>query len=384
MIVLAELRFMDWEHEDCNGGMIRLISQIASEEVYFVAHKTHIDAIKKIGMPDNVKCREIEFEKFLLPQRREQEIQRKQLVEKIIRDLKLGKNDKVFFLSSAMTIMNAAIDANMQHNIPFYFIMHADLDGVLSEACLNGDEYNYTSIIERAGQCEFSHFIVFNPFAKEKLKGFLSDCVLRKMFFLHLPMYGEKVYHEIGNKSVIGIYGACVNSKNFIPILKRLQAVKYEDYLIFEIHRRIPAVNQMDYSYKFPKRGTKVRQFVWGFTGEERHKFFSRLDWILLPYDGGTYQTSMSGILADAIAYEKPILALNSQIIKWYNQKPIGIVADSVEALCEIMYNDVGLNNSRKYAEYCHNITTVKKETEIENIRIMQHILKKVRSGDDD
>lgn len=376
MIVFAELRAKGWEHEEFNSGLIHLISKVASEEICVIAHKNHIEALKKVGMPEDVKYMEVDFDTLAYPQSRESEPCRKQLMEKAIVELGLTEKDKIFVLTALKVVMNAVVDANEAYHIPLYFFLHDDLKELLMENFrLYENEDSFKEILERAGKYDFSHFFTFNPFVKDKLKGILSDRTLDKFAFLNLPMYGKEMPVQQNDKSVIGVYGACVNA-NFMTILKKLKNTHFEENIVFDVNRRYSALNSLDYTFRFPRKGLRMHQSVKGFSREKRLEFISHMDWILLPYDSQMYQISMSGILADAIIYEKPILALNSEIIKWYDREPIGIMVDSIDELCEFLCSGKVSPYNEKYNDYLENMKQLKIRLEKDNIGIIQGVFK--------
>lgn len=92
-----------------------------------------------------------------------------------------------------------------------------------------------------------------------------------------------------------------------------------------------------------------------------------------MPYDQSMYQVSMSGILADAIRYERPIIALNSPIIEWYNKHgSIGIVAENIDELIQRLETEF---RNTKYIYFIYNIRILKRNMMKENQRLMKDML---------
>ena len=101
------------------------------------------------------------------------------------------------------------------------------------------------------------------------------------------------------------------------------------------------------------------------------------MDWILLPYDSSEYRVSMSGILADAIGFEKPFLGLNSPILEYYNNKakPIGVIKNTTEELAAYIANELPMLSKGAYNKYVESQGKMKQIVADENVRLIKRIV---------
>ena len=368
MIVCVELQFDGENHEDCNSGIIRLLCESSGEEIYVVAGSLHIAALKKVGIPERVNFVPEDIPPWRYAEQEDKEEIYHALLIKMVNELHITSHDKLFILSSPKAITTAVLKIVNFYRISCFFIEHANLDGMLREQFEDHLQYSYKNIINKIGESEYAKILTYSPYAKDKVKGTLSDNTRHKMYFINHPVDDcrEKDKESYGNRT-IGVYGACVN-EIFREMLKKMDLNKGYDFLVL----RRASIDRLDYKYIFPD-GIEMHQRTGMFSYEERLEYIKRMGWILMPYDQTMYRVSMSGILADAIRYERPIIALNSPIIEWYNkQGPIGIVAENIEELVNKL--EPGFLNT-KYIHFINNIKTLKDNMMKENRKLMREIL---------
>ena len=184
--------------------------------------------------------------------------------------------------------------------------------------------------------------------------------------FLHLPVRQTIEKKDTKDDAItIGVYGACVNA-NFKKMLLRLNEKQLLNKVKFLILNR-STLDGLDYRYKYPTKGIEIHQTINGFSRDAKLQYISKMDWILLPYDKEQYRVSMSGILADAIQFQIPILALDSPIIEYYNDEHIGIVEKDIESLCDIIRELDAIQNGILYANYLDNLKRLKDRMYEEN-----------------
>lgn len=372
MIIVAEIRSNYWDHEKSNRGMLKLISECSRQTVHFVASHNHIQVIKGLGIPKSVICHEIDVINPECAYVWAHKSEYRQIIENILNKFGLSENDKMFILTATRTIISAAVEANMKYGAEMFFLEHATLENVLHDRHEEG--LSEAEAINQAAEIDNTHFLVYSPYAKSRLQGLLTPKAIDKISFLHHPILDDPISNNSGAGLTIGVYGASCNS-TFSRMLKMLYNKNGMDGQTFLVIRRCDT-NHMDYRYMFPTRGVEMHQALDGVSREALVKYIERMDWILIPYLENQYQVSMSGILSEAIGYEKPVLALNSPIIRWYNQRPIGIVKNSLEELCEQILGHRELENKEKYEMYKTNMRHMRLKGEQENKNVMKNLLK--------
>lgn len=368
MIICVELFYDGHIHEECNSGMIRLIAQHTDDEIYVVAGSEHIAALKEMGIPQKVHFIPVIVPHFLLGEKKENEELYFCLLHETVRQLGVTAGDKIFVMYSSKAITMAMLRIADLYKTSSFFIEHSNLECLLREETEQGT-YTYKNIINKVGKSKSAYIISFSPYANELLKDIISPEANKKLYFINHPVDGTPLKHEqkAENCSVIGVYGACVNS-NFHSVLKRMY--KNRNY-IFQVLRKT-SLEGLDATYMFPNN-VELHQKVNIFSFDEQKKYLERMDWILLPYSQSTYHIRMSGILADAIHFERPVIALKFPIIDWYNRKrTIGIVEPTIERLVERLERD---RIEEQYEYYVNNIRQLKRDMDIENNILMRKIL---------
>lgn len=373
MIVLVELASNKWEHEESNQGMIKLIAECSQEMICFVAAHDHIEVIKRLGIPEEVLCCEIEVLKRQCAWNWFYKDIYAKMFGDILEEFRLSKLDKVFVLTTTKTLMAAAVEANKKYGAHLFFLEHANLEEALKE---ENEEVESTEayVINETAELENTHFLSYSPYIKSKLKNILTSKAIDKFHFLYCPISDDVVGTDMKHESLtIGVYGACFND-TFRELLKTMynkNGMAGQNFLVL----RTCGINNMDYRYLFPPKGIEMYQSLNGFTREAILYYIKKMDWILLPYPKNLYQVSVSGILVEALGFEKPVLALSNSIVKWYNQRPIGIVRDSVEELCEVILQRNELCDKEKYKQYQRNMCLIKTEGKQKNRKVMKMLL---------
>ncbi len=377
MIYIFELYFDGWQHQQCNAGLISNILSAIDENVVVVATKEHIENLssldyysedrvryiytpsfqKKYGSADNLELKSI-YKNFIID---------------VINDEKISNKDTLFFLSSLLAPFSAAIEINEKYQMKMFFVQHAELDDVVT---MDANEYNKRNILESASENKNNYYITFSPYYFDRLKNTFTDEVLKHFVFLHHPVCGKAVRRHLSNG--ILIYGACSRSKDFARLLKALNA-ETEYISNIKIILTSPGSNGMDYKYKYPE-GIHIKQKADGYTKEQFDDFFEEAGWILMPYNDKQYRISASGILSDAIRTETPIVGMNCDYLKYYNQTPngpIGYVEENVEDCCKRIKNVVDNNDNVSYKKFITNIAKLKEMMTKENVYKLKRIILK-------
>lgn len=374
MIIIVEGIFTKWQHEECNSGIISLLGDyFGNQEIKLYGTNELIENLRLMGLDEKVVSFPIAIpEKAVL----DSEINIKYyalLLFRILKTNKIKNDDKLIFLSANKSIMLAALlVTRIFHRLPTYFICHGFLEQLLYVEDELNKNYSIKKVFERLGRADWVQLIVFNPFARKILKDRLDRRIVRKMHFLHHPMLGEPVAAQPHDKIIIGVYGACVKGAAKYFILNMHRALKREDYLIKVLESG--GINLGGSSTSIPSlSNTKIIRFSDGYLREERLREMREMDFILLPYTQNQYRVSMSGILADAIKYEIPIIAYDSPIISWYGRWKIGIIGQDTNDLINKV--NILLENPDQYRDfYVSNIKRMKKSIKRHNQKLLKEI----------
>ncbi len=371
MILAIELQFDEWQHADCNGGIIRCIREATDEKIVVVATKKHIEAIENaenislegkclIEIPGMSEADDSFFYQQYMG-----------IISGVFRYFSVKNDDKIIFLSSPRNVMKVAYEI-IPACIKTIFIQHANLNQLMKDERHYG-EYAYKNLIERNATKDNVSFVTFSP-NYSIVAEYIEAKFVRKFVFLHIPVNKPKndIYSE--TSKYIGVYGQCVNS-NFRRILKRMlsNGIGNMDRFLVLLKSGIGCnLDSMDYSYKFPY-GLHIIQKPDGISYEEHKVFMKEMKWILLPYDKDMHVISASGIFADAVKYNIPIIALESPYIKHYKKFNIGIVENNIDILINKMELDQDKGN---YEIYKQNLLNLREKMTNENIETLCRLLK--------
>ena len=255
----------------------------------------------------------------------------------------------------------------------FIFVEHANWESIIGneqDESLEFSERNATNLFAEETRVSF---ITLNPYANESLRGFLDTRILERTIFIHHPVNGNMAHTRHESHTNILAYGQSVNA-NLSRIIKAAYRKAFIPEANLLILRRSP-IDQMELTYRYPEDWCEVRQHHDGFKKKDMRECMMDADWIMIPYDREQYKVSMSGILADAIRFEIPILGLNSPILNFYNDPPIGITAETPCELGSIIADVKDINDESGYEMFKNNISSLKSRMQSENIRHMKGLL---------
>lgn len=356
MIYCIECIFKGWSHQEVNSGLIKEIAQVSgATQVCVVAEKTHVEVLKTYNYEKDINFIEYQMRAVRASNFGEDEcnfIDYIVYLKQLFSDIMLKEGDRVLFMSSNRGILVALELLALQYkNVKFFFVMHAILEKTIEEGMIKETKRFLTmkNILRLLALNSNIFLISYAPRTKQILKKYLPHKALKQVVFLNLPVDRdsdqEAVLHE--NSIRIALLGAAVNSDGVKVINKVLEKTKSERIEFVVLDRRTV-------QNSFSDTRVKVTRKIMGFDEKEIREAILKSDWILLPYDSTKYQISASGIFADSIRYGKPILALNSPYIMYYNNKmKIGFIEDSVDDLVDRI---VQIAEGIDVTEYLYNV----------------------------
>ncbi len=372
MICIVELFFDEWHHGWCNSGFIKLVAENTNDKVAVVGTRRHLCALNELADISNVERYEVEIperELALIENGKNSYID---LIQSIIQYYHLGPEDQMIFLSSFPAPFLAAVELNAHYKIQMLFVQHAELDKIFEE---NPNIFSKRMILEYASENFCNYFLTYSPFIEERLKGVLSDRALGRFVFLHHPIDGRPL--ECVHTDTVGAYGACITSNGFKKVLRSLSN-KRADLSSFTVVRPAFSSNHLDYSFAFPPN-VKIVQKAGGFSSEEQIAYIKEMGWIMIPYTKDQYVLSASGIFADAIRYERPIVGSECAYLTFYDNYVdgrIGFFEKDTENMTDRIIEIMNGKYTEEYTSYCHNIRLLKEKIKKENDDAIKTVLK--------
>lgn len=139
-----------------------------------------------------------------------------------------------------------------------------------------------------------------------------------------------------GSPVRIGFLGLATREKGFDVFLRLAEQVKkiHGDRVEFHALGRMPsgtAIPRSDYLTTLPTTVSLPR--------DDYVRSVRSLHYVCLPYQGGYYELSPSGVLLDAVAFLKPIVALPSPVLRalFAREPQIGFLCESPEELTQLV-----------------------------------------------
>lgn len=105
-------------------------------------------------------------------------------------------------------------------------------------------------------------------------------------------------------------------------------------------------------------------------SSEKRNDIIKNIDYSIFAYRKNSYKLIASGAFIDAINYEKPIIAISNDYIKYYFEKygNIGYLCNSYEEFESKILDIINNYSITEYREQVSNIIKIKQQENIENI----------------
>lgn len=374
MIYCIEYVKYDWGHQDVNSGVLFELSMaLPDEKIVMLASDRHIEALQKFTYPNNIEFRIIDlpyknenYTDSWIPKENYKEI------KKLFGNIGLKSNDKIVFFYGSCSLIKAVAKLALKYKSnKFYICIHEKMEKLLG----NGNDELYKKwekTITESINCKNVNFIQYHPYVNEMIGNKFGEKIKDKFIFLYHPSENNSkiVINESTHKDIdIRVWGAAAAQGNTRKIIEHfLQDPQYEK-IHFSIYIRGLSGNdyiknsRVKYAYRYK-----------GFSEEEMHSIIINSDYILVPYDEKCYTLYASGIVADAIRYNKPVIALNSPYITFFNkEKEIGFIGNSIDDLM----NKVTMEKLEKdYETYVENTKDWIDIIRNRNIKILEEIMK--------
>jgi hypothetical protein len=415
MIIICDPQCRDISHEKVNSGFIYGLSLAYPQEaIRFYADITHIEAIKKILIHDNVLINNIEYIpiKFRDLYSIRGMLTYHSLFNKMFSDVLETGTNKIFFLSFSPTILYVIKKLKQQRNfltMKFNFVLHGSFENIADDKptglSLPIKKINNKHIIQKIKQTKLIDF-------PRKAAGAIR---LINSFITPWQRISTKLFPE--KKMLLWKHSADFKYISLSPHVV-VNAERYIDTKELNIHtvvlptifaEPIPQPNNehvkfatfgygnslmlhnvvFQLSQKELKRPYEIRiigmddRGTDGFPNitcpspgkvldrSDMEKYAKDIDMFLILYDKSRYRLSCSGSILESLSYTKPILHFNNDCINTFNkhENPIGICCNSLEEfVCKM--EDIIENYEtyiREFQTFRKNILKLRNECAIEN-----------------
>jgi len=415
MIIICDPQCRDISHEKVNSGFIYGLSLAYPQEaIRFYADITHIEAIKKILIHDNVLINNIEYIpiKFRDLYSIGGMLTYYSLFKKMFSDvLEMGTN-KIFFLSFSPTILYVIKKLKQQRNfltMKFTFVLHGSFENIADDKptglSLPIKKINNKHIIQKIKQTKFIDFPHKAAGAIRLINSFITPWrgISTKLFPEKKMLLWK---HSADFKYISLSPHVVVNAERYIDtkelnihtvVLPTIFAEpipqpnnEHVKFATFGYGNSLMLHNVVfQLSQKELKRPYEIRiigmddRGTDGFPNitcpspgkvldrSDMEKYAKDIDMFLILYDKSRYRLSCSGSILESLSYTKPILHFNNDCINTFNkhENPIGICCNSLEEfVCKM--EDIIENYEtyiREFQTFRKNILKLRNECAIEN-----------------
>jgi hypothetical protein len=375
MICICELSFDDGGHVPFNAGLLTTISlAYPTERLSFFGASTHINELKKELKPslaDSIIWTEIHpptpgtsyYNRFFCELR---------IIRSLLQNLYQKANPRLVFASAYPSTVLAlkVVRLFQSERTPVQVVLHG-VSGVAGKRYRNPllRFQDMRSALELLQNKSIQYFV---------LEESIRDIVVQQLPFLSGNM--EALDHPIATtegdaagltfmKPIrFGFLGLAEKSKGF-PVF--LELAKY----ITDKHMRMAEFHVIG---RFPENithmnGTEALKTKPGTALMDRAKFVSgvkKLHFIVLPHEAATYTLTASGVVLDAITWQKPIIARRIPIFEQMFDKygDIGYLFSSDNELRHIVERILNGADEIRYQRQAMNLRDARKSRSPETL----------------
>jgi hypothetical protein len=349
MILFGEIFYNNKGHAPFNAGVITAIaSSYPDEKVHFFGGREHLAEVARWLIPSEIPT--VELHEVEIPDRRAGFLSRAtseyrlltSLIEKIT---ETGARDRLLLVLPAMTpsIVFAATRIRKRNTGPdpsIRLILHGNVADILGWRSRNPlvravDLKSALSYGAKKGL----RFLALEEPIKEALVE-LMPTLEGALDVLPHPLNGQEgedaVICELAAPIRVGMLGLATEGKGlsiFHDLARDLAAAARRDIELHVVGRLYSDVDP-DYLSVFANKVTKD----W-LPREEYTARLQRLHFVCLPYQGRYYSLSPSGVLLDALAWSKPVIALRTSLTEHMFERfgDIGYLCESKEQMQEVL-----------------------------------------------
>lgn len=357
-----------FEHAPFNGAAIETMrAAFRDAAVSFYGEAGHIDFLK--GQLGPAAQRSVEWNSILIPLRHSQMGARFKddfdLVKRLLRRAE-GSNSTVALLSANQTILLSLklLLLSRHRGRRIQVFLHGGL------ASLNGPQSR--NPFNKARHIRFAlslpphknlQYIVMEETIREALLD-IMPAIGRKVAVLDHPVppgEGADAVVDCAPPLRFGFLGLATEAKGFSTFLTAAERVTAKSPGGAEFHA-IGMYSQERQRKEIERRSLATRPSLVPLDRKRFRKAVSELHFICLPYAKGHYDLSPSGVLLDAIAWEKPVIAINTPLLEQLFSRfgPMGRLCPDKEEFCEAVEAVARRFNESEYREWTAAMHRVK------------------------
>jgi hypothetical protein len=368
MICVCELSFDDGGHVPFNAGLLATVSSAYPlDRLFFYGASTHIEELKKELNPslaDSIAWREIRPPSPGTAYSR-RFVRELRIIRGLLRDLSEHKASRLLFASAYPSTVLALKIARLLHHrdTPAQIVLHG-MSGVIGR--------RYRHPVRRFQDMRSAlGFLANKNIQYLVLEESIRDTVRRKLPFLNgyiealehpsAPTEGTAEGIMLANPIEFGFLGLADQAKGFPVFLKLANQISatHEGSAEFHVVGRFAENTIQMY-------GTEVLATKPGTELMSRSKFIAGLrplHFIVLPHEAATYALTASGVVLDAIAWQKPIIARRIPIFETMFQKygDIGYLFSDEDELRSIVAQIITGTDALRYQRQLINLRTARK-----------------------
>ena len=384
MVVVCEPSCKSFSHEKINEGFIYVINELHTDDILFLAHKTHWAVLKKSLLKNKVDISRINFVNISVSTNGAFDLLYSLMnIFKLNRISKKFNVEKIIFLSSSKGLLYCLKNI-FPLNIKKFFVLHAELEELRDEIKLGEQliDMPIQSYIQKLKKINFKIFKnKFNlilkrldPFRNFIQKKAIKDLIeqnydnsfnylvisehiyinlkgkidLKNINYVNYPQLSNNVLTKTNNKypkfAIFG-YGDSKMLYNLNLILKKLNIKSPFEIRIIGMDNRGADLFPW---LTFPSNGKTLSR-------TEMENLLRDIDFNLILYTKDRYNLSCSASIIEAISYEKPIIHLENPCISHYNKgDSIGYECSDLQSMAfkirEIVLNyNQELNNIKSF-----------------------------------
>lgn len=328
MILICEPQCVGFEHVEVNTAlMISILTNINEqrEKVVFLAEESHLVQVQMKLTEYFGPAEQIEFRPINVPTRNYSSLKRLpqelELLQKVFAFAKKRDVSKIVFTSvTSPGLLLIKVLTGFFYKIRSIIVLHAVLESILHSPVYKITElFFWFKPIFLVGNNKSINYVVLSPKIKDNLSNKFND----------IGKYVKAIHHPY-------IFANCTSKKVVLEEMKIKFGVIGVGHsgkgtpFFFRLAEKL-SKHDTNFKSEFLLVGHIVDQSLRNFKNEFvnivsdkplvrdlYNQYAESLDYILFFYNAESYQLTASGALLDAIAFNKPIIALRNSLFEYY------------------------------------------------------------------
>jgi hypothetical protein len=373
MILICELECWGLAHVPINSAFLQIVrNSYPEEQVIFAGERSHLLEIQKIVYSS--KTENVSWQEIALPPRHAKPRQRfkfdLKMVNQLLRQLPQDQNSYMVITSNNVSVLTA-VKYWMRKKYPsagIQVVLHADITALNNRLPLN--PLRRWQHVRRALQYKGNHglqYLVLEDHIRESLICILPELTERVAVLDHpvSPAVQAIKFRSLEPPVHFGYLGFANRNKGFLQFLEvagKMQALHSKQAKFHAVGMLHPALSGTDVSLlnTEPTSGMLDRsRFI---------QLSQIIDYACFLYQWRHYNLCASGALLDAIALEKPLIALDIPMFSVLFEKygDIGYLCQDVDHMVQQMSSMVTRPDPDRHRRQVENIRHLKQERSVD------------------